>query len=104
MCLHIQGLGTTLIIDVMGASEPQLDPNVNRHEPVRVSAYYTCRLLVHGNLEIFKVEVAFWWPETIDRITARRLPEHEGGISGMRVSLWNEAWIIPDDEDVWFVP
>ena len=102
MCLHIQGVGTTLVVDVMGSSEPQMGEGLKPDEPVRVNAFYTCRLLVHDELDIFKVDVQFWWPETIDRITVRRLPEHEGGISGVRVSLWNDAWIIPPDEDVWF--
>ena len=103
MCLHIQGIGTTLVVDVMGSSEPQLGSQLKPDDPVCVSAYYTCRLLVHDKLDIFKVDVRFWWPKTIDRITARILPDGDTGIS-LRTSVWNDAWIIPPDEDVWFTP
>jgi hypothetical protein len=98
MCLHIQGVGTTLVVDVMGRAEPQIGEGLKPDEPV--NAFYTCALLVHDEVHIWKIDVGFWWPGRVDRITARILPEENMGIS-LRTSVWHDAWIIPPDEDVW---
>lgn len=102
MCLHVHSVGATIVVDILGTAKPEMI-DIPRDKPVILTMLYTTQLLVGDQIELYNVDVEFLWPDTVSRITARRLPEHEAGVS-MRVSVWQDAWIINDGiEPDWLV-